>query len=552
MSPGRQPLRGLVIAILLAMCVAGCRSRGWMTRQDLENGVVDPRETEAGKTLLGQKDADESAEELPVVPPPEHRNGAKTTTALDESQDLSPETIATIVDVAEIAQTVNTLANGEGFNLGAQLGQQGSQTQAALAGMKGYVSYKQGEFGAAIDRFTDAINKDPDNPRLWSARAEAFFAMGQYEYALGDVRQALGKESHNPDAWFLQGQIFELAGEYEPALRSYQAAARLRKDHADSWIKQSGVLSQLQRHDDAIAAARQAVALKPADPATHTALGFTYAESGRIEPALAAFRDALERNPDHARAYFGRGSLALMAGQTSIAEADLNRAVELAPEFGNARHRRGMLRFQQQRFDEALDDVRTALEDPHVEPHAYNTLGTVYLAINLPEQAVGAYDEMLRRVSDDVTALSNRSHALTRLKRYDEAIVDAKHAIAIKVDFADAHNHLGNALLMSGEAKAALEAYDTALRLSPSHPQYRANRASALLAGGQTDAAVAEFNALLESRPPDSVAAMALWRRAEAWDAAGAADRARTDRLTAAALDPAVKTLPPLRTATKR
>jgi serine/threonine-protein kinase len=519
-----------------------------MTRQDIDQGVRDPRKGEAGKTLLGQSDEPETAEDLPIVPPPDHRTGAKTTTDIDESKDLSPETIATIVEVAEIAQTVNTLAGGkEGFGFGAQLNSQGPQTQAAISGIKGYVDYKQEEFAAAVDRFTQALQKDPENPRLWSARAEAFYAMGQYEYAVADVRRTLVKEPQNADAWFLQGQILELAGEYEPALRSFQESARLRKDHTDSWIKQSGVLSLMQRNDDAIATARHAIELKPDDAATHTALGFAYAESGQIDPALAAFRTALEINPEHARAYFGRGSLALIAGKPEIAETDLDRAVALAPEFGNARHRRAMLRFQQQRFDEALDDVQEALADPHVEPYAYNTLGTIYLAIKLPEQAVTAYDQMLHHVPNDATALSNRSHALTQLNRYDEAIADARKAIAANDDFADAHNHLGNALLMSGEAAKALAEYDAALRLSPGHPHYRVNRASALLASDEQDAAVSEFNDVLAARLPDNIAAVALWRRAEAWDAAGAKDRARVDRQAAIALDPTVKELPALR-----
>jgi tetratricopeptide (TPR) repeat protein len=542
-----HPLRALVLSLCGVAFLAGCRSQGWMTRKDVEEGRVDPRTTEAGKTLLGKSDDDEpeSAEELPIVPPPERKAGSKTTAALDDSEDLSPETIATLVDVAEVAQAVNALAGGkDGFGIGAQLNQQGPQTQAALAGIKGYVGYKQGEFTNSVDRFTEAIRKDPENPRLYSARAEALYAMGQYEYALGDVRTVLGKDPHNPDAWFLQGQILELAGEYEPALRSYQETARLQRDHVDSWIKQSAVLSQMQRPSDAISAAKRAVAMKSDDPATHTALGFAYAESGQIEPALAAFAAALAIDPDHARAYFGRGSLAWIAGRADVAEADLDRAVELAPEFGNARHRRGMLRFQQQRFEDALADVQVALADPHVEPYAYNTLGTIYLAIKLPEQAVAAYDQMLRHVPDDVTALTNRAHALTQGKRYDEAIADARRALTINADFPDAHNHLGNALLLSGDAAAALEAYAAALERSPGHPQYRVNHASAQLACGRRDVAVEELSAVLADSPPDSVAAVALWRRAEALDAAGAKDGARVDRQTAIALDPAVKELP--------
>jgi Flp pilus assembly protein TadD len=74
----------------------------------------------------------------------------------------------------------------------------------------------------------------------------------------------------------------------------------------------------------------------------------------------------------------------------------------------------------------------------------------------------------------------NRASALSFLGRHEEALAEARRAVALDPRSAVLRGILGHVLLESGASDAALSALDEGARLDPDDPRYDVMRASAL------------------------------------------------------------------------
>ena len=60
----------------------------------------------------------------------------------------------------------------------------------------------------SIDNLTDQIAQNPENPKLYAARAEAFYNNEGYDYAIVDMATAMKIDSTNADYHHLLSEIY--------------------------------------------------------------------------------------------------------------------------------------------------------------------------------------------------------------------------------------------------------------------------------------------------------------------------------------------------------
>ena len=154
----------------------------------------------------------------------------------------------------------------------------------------------------------------------------------------------------------------------------------------------------------------QAVALDPNFSAPYSSMADMYLlQAGEtIAPAVAFPRakgfvaKAIELDPDSSDAHTARGNLALQFGHDwDLAEVEFRQALSLNPSDANAHFWYGILCLALNRFDEAFDEFRSAIElDPLWEDpgaflrQAYAFSGDLTLTIKAAEEGTGPENSM--------------------------------------------------------------------------------------------------------------------------------------------------------------
>jgi predicted O-linked N-acetylglucosamine transferase (SPINDLY family) len=127
------------------------------------------------------------------------------------------------------------------------------------------------------------------------------------------------------------------------------------------------------------------------------------------------------------------------------------------------------------------------------------------------EGACAIYARATEAAPDAWRAWLNLGNALRGLGRFDEAARNYRRAIAIRPDSAGAHQNLGSALLAAGEAGRAIDAFREAVRLDPDAVEAWMGLGSALEADA-ADEAIDAFEKALSLAPSHPMAAAMLAR----------------------------------------
>src|SRR5262249_43557342 len=183
---------------------------------------------------------------------------------------------------------------------------------------------------------------------------------------------------------------------------------------------------------------RAAIALRPLAEA-YTNLASTLAASRRFEEAFVHYRTALALNPRYAFAWTSYGVALEEAGQREEALAAHQRAIAIAPG---------------------------AME-------AHVNLGSLLDDLGKPTEALAAHQPALRLMPSP-EAYNDLGVLLMKLGRNAEAAQTLRLGIELRADVAVLYENLGFALRASGNPAAALEAFQSALRIDPGLPMSRA------------------------------------------------------------------------------
>jgi len=132
---------------------------------------------------------------------------------------------------------------------------------------------------------------------------------------------------------------------------------------------------------------------------------------------------------------------------------------------------------------------------------AYYELGITYGRLGRYQQAVDAFASAVRIKPDYVKAYNNLGVAYGSLGRYQDEIDACSKAIKIDPAFADAHNNLGVALSQLGRYPEAIQAFNRAIQLNPGFPEAHLGLGATYLLSGDKNSAMKEYE-ILKSLDP--------------------------------------------------
>ncbi len=179
---------------------------------------------------------------------------------------------------------------------------------------EGNVYFNVGQYGLAIERYTQAIEMDRDLTAAFYNRANARTRSGDLDNALLDYDRALELQPDDADALNNRGMLHLYRANYAAALRDFNGA--LAADPTDSTVMVNRGLAHLHGGDPAAGLVdfREAIRLDATDAAAQYGAAQASATLGNRDEALRHVGRALEIDPAYAREAAADPKLAMLQG----------------------------------------------------------------------------------------------------------------------------------------------------------------------------------------------------------------------------------------------
>lgn len=99
---------------------------------------------------------------------------------------------------------------------------------------KGNEFFKKGEYSTAIKHYTEAINRNPDDPKLYSNRAACYTKLAAFDLGLKDCDTCVKLDEKFIKGWIRKGKILQGMQQASKALTAYQKALELDASNAEA------------------------------------------------------------------------------------------------------------------------------------------------------------------------------------------------------------------------------------------------------------------------------------------------------------------------------
>jgi len=264
--------------------------------------------------------------------------------------------------------------------------------------------------------------------------------------------------------------------------------------------------------------------IAPANDELWSFMGEVAFETGDLDAARVAFRRVLELRGPHYETFIYLGTVLSDLGQLDEAENMLRRALEMAPDSFLPQFTLGALQVVRGRYQEALGYLEAALVLEEL-PQVWHLIGVSELNLRHPGKAITA----LRRAVELAPSFEDALYqlGLAYLRRGWNRIARATFEQLLDLDpqrlqyqetvrllsleppsdlppEAERRVRRAEAALERNRPEAALEQFQSAIRLAPGEPVLRATAALLASSLGNYRAAVAHAHAALKHPPANS------------------------------------------------
>jgi Flp pilus assembly protein TadD len=273
--------------------------------------------------------------------------------------------------------------------------------------------------------------------------AAALSGEAKYADAIAEYRHMLTIDPGNARALNGLGAALNDSGDWQAAEKTFSDAVTTHPDSCDARFD----LANLElKHDQASDAERQFRAMLaqcPSDAGMHSGLGVALGGQGNTQAAADEFEKALALDAHDFTALYNLGDLALQAGQFSQAVEMLKTAVQQRPRDADAHEHLADAYAQSGRLGDAAIQLREAIRISPDTPALHALLSQVLDSTGDLQAAIAEQRTALRLAANDADGWNNLGVLEARAGRNTQARADFLHALQIAPDHAQARANLG-------------------------------------------------------------------------------------------------------------
>ncbi len=361
----------------------------------------------------------------------------------------------------------------------------------------------------AILEYVRAADLLPNRSDVQLKAGALLLLVGRFDEAKARATHVLQQHPQDVDAQVLLGNATAGLKDFDQAIREIEEAIQLAPDRAGIYMNLGAVQQARGNPSDAEAAFRKAIQLQPRSIAPYLALANYFWSTNRVAEAEQILTQAFQIDPKDVRTNRALAAVYVNTNRADRAEQHLKVIVGASQEPGP---RLALADFYTRagRFDEAvallssLEGQKSAFEAVTVR------LAAIQFGRNQRAEALKSLDQVLKTNATNVEALTLSARILLTEKRIDEARQRAKAAVSANPGSAAAQFVLGLTYVASGDADAALRAFDEVLKINPRATNAQLELAKIHLARGDANQSVQLAEAAMLRQPDNPVARLAL------------------------------------------
>ena len=281
---------------------------------------------------------------------------------------------------------------------------------------------KQAEQAFDAGRYAEAAQLFEKDYRETS-RCQALFGLGLSQYRLQKMNAALiafgSSIQCDPKltlAYLTLGEAYSERHNNREALTAYLQALRLEPTNSSALRGAASIYLEEKLPQKAIEILESLVKVEPENAQAHADLGAEYLAVGNQEGAEQQFQQALRLKPNDATALLGAASISLRIGDTDKAITTLRGTAKLIPKAYEPHFLLGSAYNRQNRYAEAVDELKTAVRLGSEDSEVYYHLARAYGGLGQTEDR--------KRALVKFTELTKKTKATTESQRQSMKLIE--------------------------------------------------------------------------------------------------------------------------------
>jgi tetratricopeptide (TPR) repeat protein len=183
----------------------------------------------------------------------------------------------------------------------------------------------------AVACFSDVLQHDPQNAKVYNFRALAYQGRGKWEGAIEDFTEVIRLQPKFPDVYMNRGNAFFQKKDYEKAVQDFTHVIGFDSKNALAYINRANVYKQL-KNKKAFEDFATAIRLTPRDPRPYLDRADAYLSDKDYEKAVQDFDAVTRFDAKNPQPYLGRGDVYAQKKEYENAIREYSEAIRLDPK----------------------------------------------------------------------------------------------------------------------------------------------------------------------------------------------------------------------------
>lgn len=288
----------------------------------------------------------------------------------------------------------------------------------------------------------EILKKYPANDAATQIRGTAARLLGRPEQALSFLEPLVKQLPANAPALYELGLCYSALGEEKKTLKTLRDAVKIDPKHSAAWLAIGNQLALKGDSRGSAEAYQRHLATSTQHPQLIAAAG--HLQEGKIGLAEPLVREVLKSSPTDVSAMRLLADIGIQVNRYEDAKNLLERALELAPDYTLARNNYAVVLLRRQELTEALEQTNLLLQEDPNSPRYLILKGSILVRLGDHSPALSIFEKILASYPHQAAAQLSYGHTLKTVGRVDEAIEAYRTAIDLSPTIGEAYWSLAN------------------------------------------------------------------------------------------------------------